>query len=108
MVDGSGFHDDFSRTKCPFYGFDAVAGVRVFVDSEGNQCPFVTKSYSPCAMEVDGKDPCWDDCSFYNTEGNVPIIETLLNSRTISPRELDESSVPLRKWYDHIVNGKEI
>lgn len=99
------------RTKCPFYGFAYAMGV--LMDSKGNQCALITSSYSPCRMEISGQEICWSDCGF-NKEKHTSTIENILDSATIFPDELmpkgasSWKGIPLRKWYEHIVNGKNI
>lgn len=53
--------------RCPFYGRHAAllpgtpAG-GLLVDSGGNQCALKTSAYSPCILEIDGRDPILEDC----------------------------------------------
>lgn len=52
--------------NCPFYGKHAVAMEKlggVLVDSGGNQCAIIARSFSPCVMEVWlGKEPDSNTC----------------------------------------------
>lgn len=63
--------------NCPFYGFCYIKTTGTFIDSQGNQCALVTDSYSPCKMEVEGREVCWNDCEFSNKE-NRRHVEAIL------------------------------
>lgn len=41
--------------NCPYYGKNGMFGV--LIAQGGNQCALILKSYSPCAMEMDGAVP---------------------------------------------------
>jgi len=98
------------RTKCPLYGFAYAIGN--LIDSEGNQCAIITDRYSPCRMEILDQEICWKDCRF-NSKESASNIEKILEF-TIFPNELmpkgapSWKGIPLRNWYEHIVNGKNI
>jgi|SRR3989338_3732012 len=98
------------RTKCPFFGFFLASGT--LIDQEGNQCPF-KDGYSPCHMQIQGPYPEWLKCS-YNYPNNSVNIERFLDNIKIFPSELhpkearEWEGIPLRKWYDYIILGKEI
>lgn len=47
---------------CPFYGFNAVASMRLLVPSGGNQCALITNAISPCRRELAGVSPNWALC----------------------------------------------
>lgn len=42
---------------CCFYGKHWAGSTFGLVDSCGNQCALITRSYSPCAMEITGQAP---------------------------------------------------
>jgi hypothetical protein len=60
---------------CPFYGHHLVKveGRLPFLrlDQDGNECALIVDAYSPCQMEIDGRDPDWKKC---------PIVESIRRS----------------------------
>lgn len=80
--------------KCPFYGlfmFDSL-----LIDQQGNQCPLIEGSYSPCQMEYNGKSPSWEDCCFNNL-ANEKGIEKIASSFYVSTERAPDYLTPLRK-----------
>ena len=98
------------RTKCPFYGFTHLKNI--FADSYGNQCALVKNSYSPCKMEMDNQEVCWNKCKFDRKK--IFKFEEFLDSVTIFPNELalkntrSWEGIPLRKWYNYIVKEEQL
>jgi len=94
------------RPVCPFYGFNGMFGG--LIDSRGNQCALVKKSYSPCQMELDGETPDWHNCPL-NTEGAIEAHFGSMDIRAF-PKELRPSEdggwsgVSLEDWIRHIVD----
>lgn len=77
-----------SRNPCPFYGFEGIKDpVAIMVGNNGNACALTFKHY-PCAMEMDGKQPCWDKCGNFNHDGNRDETEHFLAVATAYPDEL--------------------
>ncbi len=58
-----------NQPNCPFYGrhlFNTSLIQRgtpfTLMDSRGNQCALVTGTYSPCYLELEGREVNWQDC----------------------------------------------
>ena len=58
-----------SAPNCPFYGRHLYRSNSLIVDppflllaTGGNQCGLVTKSHSPCRMEMDREPVDWREC----------------------------------------------
>ena len=111
MVNETKAYETRVRTKCPFYGF--AYAMEMLIDSKGNQCALVTNSHSPCRMEMSNQEICWNKCRL-NKEGSSLPVEKLLESAVIFPNELmpkgasSWEGIPLKKWYEHIINGRVI
>ena len=92
------------RPACPFYGFGNVGG-RALIDSKGNQCALRTDSYSPCQMEMAGKDPNWKECDF-NTEQYRNDLVRIADNVQVFPEELLYSTrgLSLSQWMNYITN----
>lgn len=64
------------RKYCPLYGryFSPRFGL---VPQNGNRCPLITNSYSPCQREIQGEVPDLEKCSLNNPKNRKRIEEML-------------------------------
>jgi len=83
------------RPACPFYGFHIAPKYNAMVDQEGNQCALMMDSYSPCKMEIQGLEPCWNICSFYSSN-SIEIVKDIEHKLRVFPRELHPPKA--REW----------
>ena len=100
---------DKPRPRCPFYGFHFFENN--FYDQNGNQCPFITKRYAPCQMEINDEIPDWDKCRFFNTEENRVIVGEIFTKTRILPKEFqpeDGSDWVMIDWVSYIMNQSRI
>lgn len=94
------------RHPCPFYGFNGSFGA--MIDSEGNQCAIITKSFSPCKMCLYHETPNWNKCSFNTEENKNRLIGILANIR-IYPGEFKPSDsknwrgLEFAEWADYVM-----
>jgi hypothetical protein len=97
------------RHRCPFYGFRYGGAPNIFMDSEGNQCALMMKSYSPCKMEFNAQTPDWNKCPF-NNEKNREALENIKQFAMIFPEEFtpeEKSSwagMPLKEWINYVMS----
>ncbi len=100
------------RHPCPFYGFNGMFGP--LRDSEGNQCALITESYSPCRMEMDGKEPDWNLCPIHqnSSEEQLGALEKFAKREKIFPDEFHPpgarswEGIPLSDWMNYILDKK--
>jgi len=96
------------RHACPFYGFFMTEEIPILMDQQGNQCPLIRGSYSPCQMETRGQTPNWNDCPF-NNEENREVLERIASSYKVAPKELwpkGESTwggIPFKEWEKRVM-----
>ena len=101
--------------KCPFYGFhhpQSPGFEEVLISTGGNQCPLVSLSrskrgethFSPCYMEVAGKNPNWKSC-LYNQEKLRHTLEEHTEEIRIIP-EASQTAVTFADWYSQIMGEK--
>ena len=89
---------EIKRKSCPFYGFHPIMGR--FLDSEGNQCPLIKGSYSPCQMEIGGLETNWDKCEFNTLQMRNSIQEN--KDVMVYPRETLEG-LSFENWMKHVM-----
>jgi hypothetical protein len=73
------------RPQCPFYGFVGMAGA--MIDNRGNACA-LARAHMPCAMEREGRTPCWDECARWNNKERMHDVGAFLSRAQAFPDEL--------------------
>ena len=73
------------RPQCPFYGFVGMAGA--MIDNRGNACA-LARAHMPCAMEREGRTPCWDECAQWNNRERRQDVGVFLSRAQAFPDEL--------------------
>ena len=95
-------YSDFSRPKCPFYGFNIILNRNLMIDTEGNQCGLIGDSYAPCQMEVHGDKPDWKACPI-NTRERMGKLDLIKDAVVVIPRGLQKGT-SLSHWMDYILS----
>jgi len=90
------------RPPCPFYGFYKTGSI--FMDQEGNQCPLILNSYSPCQMEIDRINPDWEKCLLNNPKF-MSQLEKFAEVFLFFPREFSEG-ILFKDWKNYVMSKK--
>lgn len=89
------------RKRCPFYGFYMSPIGNILIDSKGNQCALIIRSYSPCKMETLEQTIDWNKCLLNNIK-YASVIENIKNTYRIAPKEFPEG-ISLKEWISHVM-----
>lgn len=103
------------RHKCPFYGFHTSLTHAAILDQDGNQCGFITQTYTPCPMEIHGKIPDWNqyDLNVLQKEKAEKAIANLVREKfRVYPKEFfpDKGKtwkgLSFKQWLDYVMGDK--
>lgn len=90
-------------SSCPFHGLVGNRHGLFMGDRTGNACA-LTFAHAPCGMEMNGDDPAWDRCRFYNTAERKPEVDAAIDRcRVVLTGPGSEPEYSAADWFARIM-----